>query len=271
MSIKKSDDTALIGRILRREAGAALGADATQGNAALREAFAAYLRKLEIPASAHNVLVTTGSQQAIDLVVTALVRPGERVAVEEPTWPGALGALEAAGANIVGIPLDEQGIRLDALEEALAAGGVRLIYTVPTFHNPTGTVMPAGRRRELVRVAARYGVPILEDDALREVRFGGVLPPPLAALDTSGNVILDSNGNVVYQTDANGNYVYQRSYYSPEPIVDYINNLGHDTFHQWSITTSWAHDTRNRFYITGNAEAWEIGSMGSRWVFERGE
>jgi outer membrane protein insertion porin family len=71
---------------------------------------------------------------------------------------------------------------------------------------------------------------------------------PVPELDSSGNVVLDSNGNPVYVTDANGNLVYQRSYYSPAPIVDYINNLGHDTFHQWSITASWAHDTRNRYF-----------------------
>jgi outer membrane protein insertion porin family len=71
---------------------------------------------------------------------------------------------------------------------------------------------------------------------------------PLPELDSNGNVVLDSNGNVVYQTNPDGSLVYYRSYYSPAPIVDYINNLGHDTFHQWSITTSWAHDTRNRFF-----------------------
>ena len=178
-----------LNRVLRRAKGAALGPEDSQGNAELRASFAAYLRKLDIPASAESVMVTSGSQQAIDLVVSALVRPGDRVAVEDPTWPGALGALEAAGAKIAGVPLDEQGMRLDVLEELLGRGGVRLIYTVPTFHNPTGGVMPAGRRRELLRLAQRHGVPILEDDALREVRFGSPLPPPLAALDPSGNVI----------------------------------------------------------------------------------
>ncbi|HEX6634936.1 MAG TPA: PLP-dependent aminotransferase family protein [Usitatibacter sp.] len=179
----------LINRILRRARGAALGPEETQGNAELRAAFAAYLRKLDIPATAEGLMVTSGSQQAIDLVIGALVRPGERVAVEDPTWPGALAALEAAGARIVPIALDEHGMRLDLLERALARGDVRLIYTVPTYQNPTGVVMPASRRRELVRLARRHGVPILEDDALREVRFGSPLPPPLAALDPTGNVI----------------------------------------------------------------------------------
>ena len=179
----------IINRILRQARGAALGPEETQGNRELRSAFAAYLRKLGIPATTDGVMVTSGSQQAIDLVVGALVRPGERVAVEDPTWPGALGALEAAGAEVAGIPLDEHGMRLDALARELARGDVRLIYTVPTYQNPTGSVMPAARRRELVSLARRHGVPILEDDALREVRFGSALPPPLAALDAGGNVI----------------------------------------------------------------------------------
>jgi GntR family transcriptional regulator / MocR family aminotransferase len=180
----------IINRILRRARGAALGPEDTQGNAELRASFAGYLRKLDVPAGAESIVVTTGSQQAIDLVVGALVRPGDRVAVEEPTWPGALGALEAAGAEVVGIGQDEHGMRLDALEQALERGGVRLVYTIPTYQNPTGAVMPAARRSELVRLAQRHGVPILEDDALREVRFGSPLPPPLAALDPTGNVIL---------------------------------------------------------------------------------
>jgi len=179
----------IIDRILRRAGGESLGPADTRGDPALRASFAAYLRRLDIPAGTDDIVVTTGSQQAIELVVGALVRPGDRVAVEEPTWPAALGTLEAAGARIVGIPLDERGMRLDALERGIAEGGLRLIYTVPTFHNPTGTVMPATRRRELAALARRAGVPLLEDDALREVRFGNALPPPLAALDPGGNVI----------------------------------------------------------------------------------
>jgi GntR family transcriptional regulator/MocR family aminotransferase len=179
----------IINRILRQARGGALGPEETQGNRELRAAFAAYLRKLDIAASPETVMVTSGSQQAIDLVLDALVRPGDRVAVEDPTWPGALAALEAAGVAIAGIPVDEHGMRLDALERELARGNLRLVYCVPTYQNPSGSVMPVARRRELARLARRHGVPILEDDALREVRFGSPLPPPLAALDPSGNVL----------------------------------------------------------------------------------
>jgi GntR family transcriptional regulator / MocR family aminotransferase len=179
----------IIDRILRHGGGAALGPADTQGEPALRASFASYLRKLDIAASADAIVVTTGSQQAIELVVGALVRPGDRVAVEEPTWPGALGTLESAGAEIAGVAQDDDGMRLDALERVLARGDVRLIYAVPTFQNPTGTVMPVARRLALLELARRHGVPVLEDDALREVRFGSPLPPALAALDQSGNVI----------------------------------------------------------------------------------
>jgi len=179
----------ILSRILRREGGAALGPCHTQGTLELREAFAAYLRTLDIQAGAEDVIVTSGSQQAIDLVIGALIRHGDVVAVGDPTWPGAIAALEAAGARIAGIPVDADGMRLEALARVLEKGEVRMIYTVPTHHNPTGAVMSAPRRQALAALARRHGVPVLEDDAIREVRFGAPLPPPLAALDASGNVI----------------------------------------------------------------------------------
>jgi DNA-binding transcriptional MocR family regulator len=160
----------------------------SEGHAPLRSSIAEYLREIGVDARVDDVVITAGAQQAIDLVARTLIRPGDRVAVEEPTYPGALEAFEAAGAELIGVPLDVDGMRVDALAPLLAAG-VRLVYTVPTFHNPTGAVMSAGRRRELVGLAARHGVPVLEDDYLREVRFGSPVPPPIAAFDPSGNVI----------------------------------------------------------------------------------
>jgi len=117
------------------------------------------------------------------------VRPGNPVVVEGPTYPGALEAFEAAGARLVEIPLDGEGMRADALARALERERPRLIYTIPTFHNPTVAVMGAARRREVVALAERHGVPLVEDDYLREVRFGSPIPPPLASFDGRGNVI----------------------------------------------------------------------------------
>jgi DNA-binding transcriptional MocR family regulator len=111
------------------------------------------------------------------------------VIVENPTWPGALEAFALRGANLVPVPVDRDGMLVDRLEQLLVQYSPKLIYSVPTFHNPTGAVLSAERRKQLIALARRYGVPILEDDALREVRFGSPLPRPLAALDTSGNVI----------------------------------------------------------------------------------
>ena len=160
----------------------------SEGHPPLRSAIAEYLRTTGVDARVDDVVVTAGAQQAIDLIARNLIRPGDRVAVEEPTYPGALEAFETAGAELVGIPIDLDGMKIDALKPHLEAG-LRLIYTVPTFHNPTGAVMSAARRRELVALAALHGVPILEDDYLREVRFGSPIPPPIAAFDASGNVI----------------------------------------------------------------------------------
>lgn len=177
-----------IGTVLDYDRPHCLEYERAEGYPPLRAAIAAYLRQLGVDAAAEDVLITAGAQQAIDLLARTLLRPGDRVVVEEPTYPGALDAFEAAGAQLVPVPLDREGLRADLFARALA-DGARLAYTVPTFHNPTGTVMSAQRRHELVALAHEHGVPIVEDDYLREVRFGIPIPPPLAAFDGHGNVI----------------------------------------------------------------------------------
>jgi GntR family transcriptional regulator/MocR family aminotransferase len=168
---------------------AALGPEHSDGYPPLRATLADYLRQLGLTVGPEEILVTSGTQQAIGLVCDALLRPGATVVVEEPTWPGVLDALESRHLRAVGVPLDADGLRADALSVVLEQSHPGLIYTVPTFHNPTGIVMSAARRREVVALAHRHGVPILEDDHVREVRFGNPIPPPLAALDPHGTVI----------------------------------------------------------------------------------
>lgn len=175
--------------VIDRDGALVLGPEGGAGYLPLREWFARYLLRYGLHTSADDILITGGTQQTISLVAGALIRPGDRVVVEAPTWPGALEAFEAAGAHIVGIPWDEEGLDLRRLAEEMEQGLPRLIYTVPTFQNPTGRVMSARRRHALCALAARCGVPILEDDHVREVRFGQPLPPPLAAFDQHGAVI----------------------------------------------------------------------------------
>ena len=167
----------------------ALGPEGGAGYPPLRDWLATYLCQHGLAVAPDDILVTGGTQQTISLIAGALLQPGDAVITEVPTWPGALEAFEMAGARVVGIPLDREGMQLAPLVAALEQERPRLIYTVPTFHNPTGVVMSARRRQALCALAERYGVPILEDDHVREVRFGNPLPPPLAAFDRHGNVI----------------------------------------------------------------------------------
>ena len=131
-----------------------------------------------IAATAEDVLITAGSGQGIDLVNALLVEPGDTVIVEEFSFAGALSRLRKLGANIVGAPMDEHGLRIDALEAVLrdlAARGVRAkyIYTIPTIQNPTGSVLPLARRHALLGLARQYGVPVFEDESLRRPGVGG--------------------------------------------------------------------------------------------------
>lgn len=179
----------LVGEVLDLDGASALGPENSDGYPPLRAALANYLRQLGMEVSAEEVVVTSGTQQAIALVCDALLLLGDTVIVEAPTWPGVLDALEARRMRVVGVPLDADGMDVQALARALEYEKPRLIYTVLTFHNPTGRVMSAARRRDIVDLAHLHGVPVLEDDHVREVRFGNAIPPPLAAFDTHGAVI----------------------------------------------------------------------------------
>lgn len=160
----------------------------TEGLLPLREALAERLQSRGIHATAQEVLVTNGSQQALDLVARVLLSPGDTVVIEEPTYVGMLQALRAAGARLVSVPVDGEGLRVDRLESLLARVKPRLIYTLPTFQNPSGAVMSLARRRRLLELAARHQVPVVEDDPYSDLSYDGQAPPPLKALDTRGLV-----------------------------------------------------------------------------------
>jgi DNA-binding transcriptional MocR family regulator len=118
-----------------------------------------------------------------------LLNPGDEVVVEIPTYLGAIQAFRALGAKIIGIPTDNEGMRVDLLETILARRNPRFIYTLPTFQNPTGVMLSSERRRRLLGLSRRYQIPIVEDDPYGEIYFGATEPAPLKAQDTRGHVL----------------------------------------------------------------------------------
>lgn len=160
------------------------------GLTALREELARRLRlKGCQDAGPGQILITSGSQQGLYLVARLLLDPGDAVLVESPTYLGTLSVLRSIGVRTVGVPVDEQGMVVEAAEHYLAHSAVRLICTNPNFQNPTGSTMSAERRRALLRLAQRYQTPILEDDLHGDLAFDGAAPPPIRTMDAGGHVV----------------------------------------------------------------------------------
>jgi 2-aminoadipate transaminase len=143
---------------------------ATEGFAPLKESIAEFVKGAGVTAAPNEVLPVQGSQQALDLLLKALIDPGDVVLVENPTFLGALQAMRMYQARPVAIPTDEKGVIVDAAEEAIKAYNPKLIYVIPTFQNPTGVTLSLERREALARLAARYGVILAEDDPYRDLR-----------------------------------------------------------------------------------------------------
>ncbi|MFD5777956.1 aminotransferase-like domain-containing protein [Streptomyces fungicidicus] len=159
----------------------ALQYSTTEGEPALRAALAERTTTRGLPTTPDDLLVTTGSQQALSLLATALVEPGDTVLVENPCYLAALQAFALAGARVVAVPGDEHGIDPQALDDLVARERPKLLYTVPTFQNPTGRTLPAARRAAVAEVAARRGLWIVEDDPYGELRYAGTRVPWIAA------------------------------------------------------------------------------------------
>lgn len=166
--------------VLAEAPGRALQYSTTEGEPVLRDALAARTTARGLPTGRDDLLVTTGSQQALSLLATALLEPGDTVLVESPCYLAALQAFGFAGARIVAVPGDEHGIDPGALEELVVRERPKLLYTVPTFQNPTGRTLPAERRAAVAAVAARRGLWIVEDDPYGELRYDGERVPWIA-------------------------------------------------------------------------------------------
>jgi len=186
-------------RVLAEKCTCALQYGTSEGYTPLREMIAENMARYGIVAVAENVLITSGSQQALDLIGKLLINPGDRVLVEAPTYLGALQAFDAYGAEYVSVPVDDDGLKTERLEEALRSGP-KFMYILPNFQNPAGVTLSEGRRHHLVLLAERYGIPIIEDDPYGQLRYEGEHLPPLIVVDRENQRRDDGYqmGNVIY-------------------------------------------------------------------------
>lgn len=180
---------------LRTAGSQALQYGATEGLLELRQLLARQAAAEGLALTPEHLMLTQGSQQAMDLAAAAFLDPGDVAIVGCPTYVGGTGAFATVGAELVGVPVDAEGIDPDALHKRLRALAARkrparLLYVIPNFQNPDGSMMPLERRRALVDLAERYDFVIVEDDPYGALRFEGEELPSLAALDTAGRVIL---------------------------------------------------------------------------------
>ncbi len=161
----------------------------TEGFLSLREELCSLMQKRGVYCNAEEIMLISGSQQGIDLSARIFLDPGDIVVVEEPSYFPAIQAFSSIGASIMEVPVDNQGMNIDILRQLLERYRPKLIYTIPTFHNPTGFEMTLKRRKQLIELAQKYSVLILEDDAYGDLRYEGHAMPLVKSMDNDGYVI----------------------------------------------------------------------------------
>ena len=168
-----------VDQTLAEEPGAALQYGATEGHNPLREQLAAFMAAKGVQGvGAENLIVTTGSQQALDLVGKTLINPGDKVIVEGPTFLATIQCFRLYGADLVSAPIDGQGVDTEALEALLAAHRPKFMYLIPTFGNPSGELLSLERRKKVLELAVKYDTVVVEDDPYGDLYFGATPPPP---------------------------------------------------------------------------------------------
>jgi 2-aminoadipate transaminase len=186
-------------RVLTENPSAALQYSPTEGYPPLRELIVERMASYGICATVDNILITSGSQQALNLLGALFINPGDHILVEEPTYLGALQAFNAFQAQYAGVPSDADGIIADEVPTALRHGP-KFMYVLPNFQNPAGVTISGERRAALVRIAHEHGIPIVEDDPYGELRFEGEHIPPVLAYDAelAADDVGCYDGNVIY-------------------------------------------------------------------------
>lgn len=219
----------------------------TEGFMSLREAICGLMQKRGVYCRPDEIMLLSGSQQGIDIAARILLDPGDVVVVEEPSFFQAIQAFKTIGARVMGVPIDEKGMRIDILEQLLQRYRPKLIYTVPTFQNPTGVEMELERRKKLVELACKYRVMILEDDAYGDLCYEGYSLPLLKSMDNEGYVIyLSTFSKSVYSGLRLGWITAHKKVVKKYADVKQVMDLHPNSLSQWII---------ERFITNGSFES----------------
>lgn len=199
-----------------------LSYESPKGSLALREAISKHVATYGIQASPESILVVSGSLQALQLISIGLMSSTALLLTESPSYVKSLNTFQSVGIALQGVPMDSEGIDLTALLRQLpiSTERERYLYTIPTFHNPTGTLMSAQKRHDLLQFCNQYKLPLIEDDAYRELWLDTPPPPPLKAQDTHGNVLYLGTVSKSLAAGLRIGWLI-----GPEPVVDRLGDI----------------------------------------------
>jgi len=212
----------------------ALGYEEEKGLLALREQISLRLKTLGIHVSPASILIVSGALQALQLISLGLLRRGSTVFLEKPSYLRSLNVFPSTGIRLFGLPMDGDGLQISAIRQQRKQNA-SLLYTIPTFHNPTGALMPQARRQELLRICEEEQLPLIEDDVYRELWLDAPPPPPLKAMDKHGTVLYLGSVSKALSPGLRIGWIV-----GPEPVIDRLADIKMQTDYGSSSLSQWA-------------------------------
>ncbi|KFN03698.1 PLP-dependent aminotransferase family protein [Bacillus clarus] len=212
-----------------------LGYDHPLGNEMLRKTIARHVQQYKnIEADARSILITSGAQQALNLIVQCLLKPGDAIAIEDPSYCFSLPMFKSAGLNIFHLPVDEHGMNPDDLIDLHKKHRIRMVFLNPDYQNPTGTILSLSRRKKILELSSEFGIPIVEDDPYSLTSFDGEVNPTLKSMDQNGNVLYISSLSKIVASGLRIGWVI-----GPTRVIERLADakqqvdFGHSVFTQW--------------------------------------
>lgn len=212
-----------------------LGYEQPKGNRQLREAVAEHLKGKQIHVSPSAILIVSGALQALQLISIGLLKRGSVILTEKPSYLQSLHVFQSSGMRLRGLPMDEEGIKAGLISSYRKQYGGQLLYTIPSFHNPTGTVMSEQRRKEIIILSKKEQLPIIEDDAYGDLWFEEKPPQPLKAMDQDGNILYLGTFSKTVSPGLRIGWLA-----GPEPVIERLVDIKMQTDYGSSGLSQWA-------------------------------